>query len=225
MSVTAEAVIEAARDGHTAFSPQRHPNKGLLRALARYKKQLWGRITNVNSSVLAVEDVIPIQTFNFSTGYAFPANIFVLPDGEVSHPSDRNPSDRGKFYLIGQISRTRSRPVYSGWFVQNQLFLQGELKDWGQAINLYIHYVAMPTGPTALADNFDPAPDSIEPVLETWLAYQMARKGHNDQSLPAIDTGQFREDWMIAEERFLLEQGEKKKHRRIVTLDMFPGGR
>jgi len=225
MSVTAAEVITAARDGHAAFSKQRHPNLVLLRALARYKRQLWSRITNVNSSVLAVEDTIDIQAFNFTTGYAFPANLYVLPDGEVSHPSDRNPSDRSKFSIVGQVVRLASRPLFSGWFVQQQLYLQGELKDWGQAINLYVHYVAMPTGPTAMDDDFDPAPDSISPVLECFLAHTMAKKGHLDESLPPIDRREFRVDWTDAENKFLLEQGEKRKAHRIKTLDVFPGGR
>ena len=225
MSVTAQEVITSARDGHAAFSKARHPNAGLLRALQHYKKQLWSRVTNVNSSVLAVIDTIDIQAFNFATGYAFPANIYVLPDGEVSHPSDPNPSYRGKFTLVGQTVRTYSRPVYSGWFVQNQLFLQGELLDWGQAVNLYIGYVAMPTGPATLAANFDPMPDSVEPVLETFLQKVMAGKGHMDETLPPIDVKEFNNEWHIAEDRFLSEQGEKKKAHRIKTLDVFPGGR
>lgn len=225
MSVTADDVITAARDGHAAFSKQRHPRAGLLRALERYKKQLWGRITNVNSSVLAVTSTIDIQAFNFTTGHPFPANIYVLPDGEVSHPNDRNPSDRSKFSIVGQTVRLNTRPLFSGWFVQQQLFLQGELKDWGQALNLYISYVAMPTGPTALADDFDPAPDSIAPVLEDYLGHVMAKKGHMDEGLPPIDRNAFRADWVQAEERFLLEQGERRKAHRITTLDVFPGGR
>jgi hypothetical protein len=225
MSVTAAEIITAARDGHAAFTKHRHPDAGLLRVLSRYKRQLWGRIANVNSSVLAVEDVIDIQTFDFTNGYAFPDHIYVLPDGEVSHPSDRNPSDRSKFTLIGQIVRLRSRPVLSGWFEGGQLFLQGELKDWGQAENLYISYVPQPTVLTAVTDNFDPAPDTIAPALETYLMHWMSKKGHNDESLPPIDRAEFREDWTTAEDRFLLELGERKKARRIATLDLFPGGR
>jgi len=225
VSILAEDVITAARDGHAAFSKARHPNAGLLRALAHYKKQLWGKIANVNSSVLAVEEVIDLTTFNFATGQAFPANIYVVPDGEVSHPNDVNQSDRGRFTLIDYTVRQFTRPQHCGWFIQNQLWLHGDEKDWVNTTNLYISYVAIPTGPAAMDDDFDPAPDTIEYVVETYLAKIMAGKGHADATLPPIDLRGFVTDWQEAENRFLAEQGEKRKHQRIKTLDVFPGGR
>lgn len=225
MSITAQEVITSARDSHAAFSKARHPDRGLLRALSHYKKQLWGRITNVNSSVLAVEEVIDLTTFNFATGHAFPAYIYVTPDGEVSHPNDVNTSDRTKFTLIAYTVRQFTRPQQCGWFIQNQLWLQGDEKDWVNTTNLYISYVAMPTGPAALADNFDPAPDSIEPVLETYLAARMGGKGHSDPGLPPINQPELNNEWHVAEDRFLSELGERRKAHRIKTLDVFPGGR
>lgn len=225
MSITAQEVITSARDAHAAFSKARHPNATLLRALSHYKKQLWGRITNVNSSVLAVEEVVDLTTYDFALGHAFPASIYVIPDGEISHPNDVNPSDRERFTIIDQTVRQFTRPQRCGWFIQNQLWLQGDEKDWVNCTNLYIHYVAIPTGPTALDDNFDPAPDTIEPVLESFLAAKMAAKGHVDQSLPPIDTAEMNKEWHIAEDRFLSELGERRKAQRIKTLDVFPGGR
>ncbi len=225
MTILAEDLITAARDGHAAFSKVRHPNAGLLRALSHYKRQLWSRIANVNSSVLAVEEVIDLTTFNFTTGATFPDHIYVVPDGEVSHPNDVNQSDRGRFTIIDMTVRQFTRPQHCGWFIQNQLWLHGDEKDWVNTTNLYISYVAIPTGPTAMGDNFDPAPDTIEPVLEAFLAKLMAGKGHNDQSLPPIDTKEFNQEWHIAEDRFLSELGERRKAQRIKTLDIFPGGR
>ncbi|GAH41426.1 unnamed protein product, partial [marine sediment metagenome] len=53
----------------------------------------------------------------------------------------------------------------------------------------------------------------------------MAGKGHAAADLPPIDMKGFGFEWREAEDRFLTEQGEKRKHQRIKTLDVFPGGR
>ncbi|MDH3570300.1 MAG: hypothetical protein OER89_08940, partial [Gemmatimonadota bacterium] len=120
--------------------------------------------------------------------------------------------------------RLYSRPLLSGWFVQDQLFLQGSAQDWAGFVNVHLDYVAMPTGPVGLADTFAPAPDSVEATLVTYLANVMAKRGHNDPTLPAIDRQQFQGDHDAAFAQFLMEQGEKRKARRFKTLDVFPGG-
>jgi hypothetical protein len=224
MAVTAQEVITSARDLHMAFTEQRNPNALLLRQLAKYKRTLTHDVTNVNSSVLAVEEVVDITTFDFDLGYAFPAHVYVLPDGEVEPANEIDTGDRSKFWIIGQNVRRFSRPLRSGWFVQDQLFLNGSARDWNGAVNLHIHYVAIPTGPTALADDFDPFPDTVLDTLIAFTANVMAKRGHNDQSIPEINTQQFQADFDAAEARFLMEQGEKKKARRIKTIDVFPGG-
>ena len=223
MALTAEAVIRAARDEHTAFAPARHPDAGLLRQLHRYHRVLATRITNVNSSILAVAQVIALSTFNFVTGFAFPAHLYVLPDGEVEPDTELDRSDRTKFWLIGQNSRLSSRPLYSGWFIQNQFFLNGNAQDWNGFVNVHLHFVATPTTPVAKTENFDPIPDEVEPVLVAYLAKFMAGKGHADQTLPPIDLANFASTWQFEESRFLSGLGERKKARRIKTLDLFPG--
>lgn len=225
MSITAAQVITAARDEHTAFSEQRTPNLVLLRHLEQYHRRLAQLITDRNSSVLAVETIIAIQTFNFTTGLTtFPAHLFVLPDGEVAHPTDRNRSDRSPFSLIGMNVRLHTRPVFSGWFTQGTLFLQGDLQDWGDATNLHISYVAIPTGPIAVTDNFDPIPDSVFDVLVTRCSRFMAKRGSADQGLPPIDGQSFANDFAVTEERFLSEMKGRMKARLINTLDIFPAG-
>ena len=224
MTITAQQVITAARDEHAAFSVARTTNLMLLRHLEQYHKVLAQLITDVNASVLSVEDIIDLTTFDFDVGDAFPAHVYVLPDGEVSHPTDRNRSDRSKFTILGQNVRLDSRPLISGWFVQNRLFLQGDAQDWTNTTNLYLSYVAVPTGPTALADNFDPIPDSAFPVLVTRCSRMMAKRGHTEATLPPIDIQAFAGDFATAEARFLAEMGARKKARTVNTLDVFPAG-
>jgi len=224
MAVTAQEVITAARDLHMAFTEQRNPNRLLLRQLESFKRRLTHDVTNINSSVLAVVEVIDLATFDFAAGYAFPPHVYVLPDGEVEPANELDPGDRSKFWLIGQNVRQFSRPLRSGWFIQNQLYLNGSARDWVGMVNVHMHYVPIPTGPTALADTFDPFPDTVRDVLVAHVANVMAKRGHNDQSIPAINTQQFQGDFDSAEARFLAEQGEKKKARKIKTIDIFPGG-
>lgn len=223
MSLTAEEIIRAARDEHAAFSPARHPNAGLLRQLRRYHRTLAARVTNVNSSILAKEQVIVIDTFDFTLGFAFPVHLYVLPDGELEPTNELDRSDRTKFWLIGQNVRLSSRPLYSGWFIQDQFFLNGNADDWTGFVNVHLHYVAIPTTPVTKTANFDPLPDSVEAVLVSYLAKFMAGKGHADQTLPPIDSTAFVNTWQFEENRFLSELGERKKARRIKVLDQFPG--
>jgi hypothetical protein len=222
VTITAEQVIDAARDEHPAFSPQRFPPATLLRQLERYHKRLAGKLSNVNSSVLAVELVIDLLTFDFVNGLAFPANLYVLPDGEVEPQNEIDPGDRAKFVLIGQNVRLGTRPVLSGWFIQNQFYLNGDARNWAGFLRLHMHYTAEPVGPVALADNFDPMPDEVEDVLVARLAMHMAKRGHIDASIPPIDKPVYLAEFADAEQRFLEQQGEKKKARLIKTQDVFP---
>lgn len=222
MTITAEQVIDAARDEHPAFTPQRHTDATLLRQLERYHKRLAGKLSNVNSSVLAVELVIDILTFDFVNGFAFPANLYVLPDGEVEPQNEIDPGDRAKFTLIGQNVRLGTRPVLSGWFIQNQFYLNGDLRNWTGFLRLHLHFTAEPVGPLVPADNFDPFPDEVVDVLVARLAMHMAKRGHIDPSIPPIDKPIYLAEFGDAEQRFLEQQGEKKKARLIKTQDVFP---
>jgi hypothetical protein len=224
MAVTAQEVITAARDQHPAFTPQRTPDGVLLRQLLNFHKRLASDVTVVNSSVLAVEEVIDLTTYDFALGYAFPAHIYVLPDGEVEPANELDPGDRGRLWIIGQNVRLFSRPLRSGWFVQNQFWLNGNAQDWAGAIAVHIHYVPIPATPVELADDFDPMPDTAFEVLSSYAALVMAKRGHNDPTIQAIDVNQFAQDYNSAYSSFIMEQGGKKRARRIKTIDTFPGG-
>lgn len=227
MTITAQEVIEAARDQHAAFSPQRNPNRLLLRQLAQYKRRLFAKITDVNSSVLqvvATDVTVDITAFDFTNGQDLGDHLYILPDGEIEPQNEIDPGDRAKFTLIGQNVRNFSRPALSGWMRANRLFLQGSAQDWNGFITLHLSVIPMPTGPTALADNFDPMPDSGQDALVNYLALVMAKRGHSDDTLPGIDVRGFRADFAEAERQFLEELGLRKKARKIRTLDVYPGG-
>lgn len=227
MTITAREVITAARDEHMAFSPTRSPNAMLLRQLVSYKRRLFQRITDVNSSVLqdaATDVAIDILTFDFATGHDIGDYIYVLPDGEIEPQNELDPGDRSKFYLIGQSARLFSRPALSGWIRGTRLFLQGSAQDWSGFLFLHLSIIPQPTGPTALDDDFDPLPDSGRDVLVSYLARFMAKRGHADPSLPPIDTTTYQAEHLQRELQFLTEMGLRKKANRIKTLDTFPAG-
>jgi len=227
MTITALEVIEAARDEHMAFSPARTPNALLLRQLQSYKRRLFQKITNVNSSVLqnAASDVaVDILTFDFANGFDLGDYLYVLPDGEIEPQNEIDPGDRSKFWLIGQNARLFSRPALSGWIRGTRLFLQGSAQDWSGFLFLHLSIIPQPTGPTGLADDFDPMPDSGRDVLVAYLARFMAKRGHADPTLPAIDSRTYQGEHLQRETEFLTEMGLRKKANRIKTLDTFPAG-
>lgn len=227
MSITAQQVITAARDQHMAFSDERTPNAVLLRQLEGYKKRLFQKITNVNPSVLQVAStdvVVDILTFDFDNGQDLGAHLYILPDGEVEPQNEIDVGDRAKFWLISQLTRLNSRPLLSGWMRGNRLFLQGNIQDWSGFLFLHLSVIPIPTGPTALDDDFDPMPDSGAETLENYCAHVMAKRGHLDATLPPLNPGEFRADWATAESELLMEFGLLKKARKIKTIDSFPGG-
>ncbi len=226
MTITAAEVIEGARDLHAAFSPQRNSNRLLLRQLAKYKRRLFQLITNINPSVLqeATTDVsVDIATFDFANGQDLGDHIYILPDGEIEPQNEIDPGDRSKFFLISQNVRLFSRPLLSGWMRGNRIFLQGSEQDWSGFITLHLSVIPIPTGPTALADNFDPMPDTGLDVLTDYAAFVMAKRGHVDNSIPPLNASEFRADFAQSEQAFLEEMGLRKKARKIRTLDTYPG--
>lgn len=227
MTITAQEVITAARDQHAAFSDERTPNRLLLRQLVGYKRRLFQKITNVNPSVLqvlATDVTVDIATFNFDLGADLGAHLYILPDGEVEPQNEIDPGDRAKFWLISQLTRLNSRPLLSGWMRGNRLFLQGNAVDWSGFVTLHLSVIPIPTGPTALGDDFDPMPDSGYETLVNYCAHFMAKRGHLDPTLPPLNAGEFRADWATAEQELLTEFGLLKKARKIRTIDTFPGG-
>ena len=118
MTITAQEVITAARDEHQAFSRERNSSAMLLRSLQSYKRRLFQRITDVNSSVLqaaATDLAVDILTFDFANGEDIGQYLYILPDGEIEPQNEIDPGERSKFHLIGQNVRLFNRPALSGW--------------------------------------------------------------------------------------------------------------
>ena len=227
MTITAQEVITAARDEHQAFSPERNPSGMLLRQLRQYLPRLFQKITDVNSSVLqvvATDITVDILTFDFVNGEDLGDHLYILPDGEIEPQNEIDPGDRSKFHIISQNVRLFSRPALSGWMRGNRLFLQGSEQDWSGFITLHLSVIPTPAGPATVQANFDPLPDSGRQTLVAFLARFMAKRGHNDPTLPPIDNATFQQEHLAAEQELLTEFGLRKKARKIKTLDTFPAG-
>lgn len=201
------SIINAARDRHVSFDPQRHPSGPLFRFLAQYTAKLSGKVALIDPEAggLAAEVSVNLDVFPFVAGVVLAANRFVtevvLVDKASAVPQQSYPID-----LIDAAQRfAPNGPRAAAWQMGNNLFLRGRYEDWinyGSVTIRYVGGLAAEGANEAKAANMT-LPDESELACVENTALFMAKRGHNDPKLPPIDLGAFKATADEAESDYL----------------------
>lgn len=218
-------IINAARDRHVAFDKQRMPSGPLYRFLAQYTAKLSGMVALIDPDAagLTAEETVDLDVFDFDAGMVLDPNRFVtevvLNDPATSVPQRSYPID-----LIDAALRfAPNGPRAAAWQMGNVLYLRGRFEDWRNYGSITVRYVG---GLAAEGANEARAaemalPDEAElPCIEN-LALFMAKRGHSDPKLPAIDLGAFKAEALEAETAYLDLVRRRVTGRVFFTQDVY----
>ncbi len=199
MPYTVADVIEAARDQHGAFEPERTPLTVLIRELNRYIRRLTFLILERDSSRFATTTNVPLPLATFEDGITLPA--YIIWQGASLNCAALDASTELKIVPF----RKRHEPgvPYCGYIHGGVLYLIGTEEDWTQFDSLDYSLVPEPTTLTALTDAIA-MPEGAMEVLVAELCHFMARRTPVYENAP-MPKAEFEKWWRETEEDFLVE--------------------
>lgn len=218
MTLVVGSITDAARDRHAAFDRNRNPAKMVRRFLAAYARELAGKIERVDETAFLTEDSFTLPLADFSAGFVLPAHRYLagavatLSNGRGTYPIDIIP--------WGQRD-ARNTKLASAWEVNGVLYLNGEASSWSNVDSVAVSYAPI-LGDLATEDDTLPLPDTCENALVENVALFMARRGHNDPRLPAIDVGMFASVAAAAEANFLSDVMNNVSGQHFRVADVWP---
>lgn len=192
MAMTAEEVIDAARDFSPAFEDTKLTKKMLLRALTTAERELFGAVAVINELALArAVDVAPMDIrFALRTGNpleGFPEFLALL-DMQVYLTSDLYSSvsfvdERGSYAIPGQLvaEPLGGRLYFRPWQVTpgSQTAVESGLMEAATAVRIVI----VPLPPTIVAmDQVLMAPDQARSALIHSMVSFMATRTNITQA-------------------------------------------
>lgn len=218
MAFTAAKAITRARDAHSAFDTHRNPDAVLLRMLSDYAVELHGKVAERDETALATEQVEDLPLADFEDGITLEANRYVLEATATAGDPNGTPYPIDLIPLSHRFDSQRGRGRYA-WVVAGVLYLRGTANVWKEFAEVRIKYVPIPAELTTLAATIA-LPDTALRACAAHLAYQMACRGHNDASLPAIDAGSFARKAEKAEVGFLNDVSNRRTATVVKTRDI-----
>jgi hypothetical protein len=203
---TAQSVLEAARDKHSSFDKQRHPDPILLRFLDRYQRQLLAKAIERNGSFAAatVELALPAAA-DFAGGIRLGFAYHLIHGGEVGFLT----GGQQEFTLVPYGQRYMA-PGLSGWIHGNRLHLAGAASDWTGVTGITLSYVPTVSRLSNLRSVLQ-LPRSSEAAMVEAVSAFMAGRGHNDPQLPPINVAGYVSVAALAEQDFLQEIGNRRR--------------
>ncbi len=218
MPLLAERIIESARDRHSAFDRRRVPDPSALRFLSAYRKELAGKVGEIDETALAVEQTEAMPLGDFDSGITLEANRYVA--GIMA----KDNSATARYLPVDLIPWSHrndiNSPMAAAWEVNGVLYLRGPSATWRNITEIGIMLIpSMETDLEALDDEVG-LPVEAERALIENLALFMAKRGHNDPALPAIQLQLFREDAIKAEADYLRDVSNRSTGRHFRTRDV-----
>ncbi len=212
MATVAE-IITGVRDLSPYFDDLNTPNAVLLRALARYQDELFGKVADLHPQALAKAQVVAISTIDWSAPYVSLSADVLRPVGGRVRLKDSNISEEEPFHILPEVDRTPQNRSYrySGYWVGPSpnfpsgqgtttgfIQLAGQAADWEAALTLYIDYFPrVQLQPSTLASVFE-LPGAHADVLVAWGGLIAARRVSE-----RVDVAEYSDTWLLAEERYL----------------------
>lgn len=228
MARLVSGVIEAARDRHAAFDPQRTPPGPLYRFLGDFCQEVQGRIAEIDPTYGGIEQTIvfslPLEDFDagmaLGPGRLVTDVVAVNPDTE---PKRRTVPVR----LIDREQRFAvNGPIAASWQEGENLYLRAPAEMWVAYGSVEVQVVQNITdddlrglmSPVALL----PLPDAAARMTADALALFMARRGCTDPNVPALDVAGFERDAAKSEDAFFDAVRQRNVGRQFFTADVWP---
>ena len=216
MALLAGDVIDAARDRHVAFDRERCPNGLCLRLLSGYAVELHGKITRLDEDVLRTEFSTPLPLANFAAGIALPANRTIV--AVAGQPVGS--TDQFDILLVPASNKSDvNTPLAAAYQIGDVLYLRGNAQLWNAVASVAIATVPVPS-PFLKSSDAVWLPDTSKRALAENLALALAKRGHNDPTLPAIDLAAFAASAADAEKAYLDDVQNRLTGRAFYTRDV-----
>lgn len=152
-SITAEAVIQEARDQHPAFEKRSNPNGLLLRALSSYQRTVYGKVARINPALLATPVTVTLPLDDFDDGCVLPAFHYVMPGVEARLAANTDIVETVELVPLAMRTRTDSEMQARSVYLRGStLYLSGRASHWDTYSSLTLHAVLVPEELTALSD-------------------------------------------------------------------------
>lgn len=187
MPLLAGNVIDAARDRHAAFGPQRHPNKAALRFLSAYVKQLHGKVLAINPDALRVDVTASLPLTTFDDGIALPANTQAIVEVVGRYPAATARSPYPITLIDASARNALNAPRGAAWRVGDTLYLRSPDTLWRDFDAIVFAVVTLPGSLAALDDTLA-VPDAAEMAcIEQVAAFFAGRVAQEEETRIALD--------------------------------------
>jgi hypothetical protein len=221
VALPARRIIESARDRHPAFDHRRTPDPSALRFLSDYRKELAGRVAQINENLLAVEQTVAMPLVSFDAGITLNANRLIV--GVVARDTSVPPVTINLDLLPWAQRLDSNTPMAACWQVNGVLYLRSPANMWNNIVQIGILMVPV-LGDLATMDDDTGLPVEAARALTENVAYYMAKRSHVDPAIPAIPLAQFYQDAKIAEQEFLFDIGNRQTTTHFRTRDVWRPG-
>lgn len=185
MPLTAGAVIDAARNKHSAFNERDHPGKALRVELGRLERTLLQRAIERNQDYVAAVQSTPLPLSVFANGITLPAHLAVH-DAELKGVNNAT----REVELAPWHARNDPRQLYTASQRGQVLYLLGTADQWNGWVSIDVTYTPRPTAPASAAAVLT-VDELAEDALVTGLAAFMAGRGSRDSEDIKVDVRHF----------------------------------
>lgn len=161
MPLLAGSVIDQARDRHAAFDRQHHPAKGALRFLSSYVKQLHGKVTRLDSSIitLSLDTALPLAVHE--DGITLPAGTRLVQEA-VANPATTAFVEPVPVAVLDFAQRfAPNAPRLAGWQQAGVFYLRSPNTLWSRCSSVTLTLSVLPLDLSTLEDTLA-IPDAAE---------------------------------------------------------------
>lgn len=182
MPLLASSVVVQARELDPGFTPQRHPQGTVLRALARIQRRLIAELAKIDRRQVTSTLEITLPLADFAAGAALEEAGQAIEVSRLHLPLDMyvegltlpRPLD-----LIDWSDRHRTPFDRVAWIRGTRLYLSMEAADWTEVERIVVTYTPTPES-VAITDELV-LPITAEEVLVQHLAGFMASRSKDEE--------------------------------------------
>ncbi len=221
MPTTAATVIDAARDKHSAFDKEHHPNKGALRHLSQFVKRAHGQLTQMDPSLVTVNVTTTLPLVDHGAGIALPTGTRMVEEIIATYSAtNAQPRDPYRVRLIDFVQRfAPNAPRGAAWQQGQVLYLRSPASIWQSFASVTVTLATMPTDLAELGDTLA-LPDTAQEWCIEEVAYYFAKREvqENDTKI-SLDAFRICRD--EARDGFLADIANSQQGRMMFTEDVW----
>lgn len=224
MARLVSSIINAARDRHVSFDPQRQPSGPLYRFLAQYTEKLTGKIIAIDPEAApSVVETFDLDTFDFDAGVVLGANRSIVEVTLLDKPTAPIVKTYNVDVIAAALRFAPNGPRRAAWELNGRFYLRGVTADWQNFESVSVRYTGglAAEGVNMLRAANMVLPDATELACIEAVALFMAKRGHADPKLPPIDLAAFVATATDAETSYLDTVRAKLVGRSFFTQDVW----